>query len=102
MAHYDPLARAVSQRLHAVLSCSEYPSPPMPTPTMTVIHLHSHPPPPRIPVVYSSEVPSDDVTLFPLANSELAMGSVDELAPCATFACPPGTIRSAHCDLCAV
>ncbi|KAH9971577.1 hypothetical protein BGW80DRAFT_1460529 [Lactifluus volemus] len=34
-------------------------------------------------MVYSSEVPSDDsdVTLLPLANSELARGSVDKLAP---------------------
>ncbi|KAH9971581.1 hypothetical protein BGW80DRAFT_1228292 [Lactifluus volemus] len=38
-----------------------------------------------IPVVYSSEVPSDDVTLLPLANSELAKGSVDELAPLCDF-----------------
>jgi hypothetical protein len=34
-----------------------------------------------IPVVYSSEVLSDDVMLLPLAKSELTKGSVDELAP---------------------
>ncbi|KAH9956336.1 hypothetical protein BC827DRAFT_1232146 [Russula dissimulans] len=37
-----------------------------------------------IPVVYSTEVPSD-VTLLPLAESELAKGSVDELAPLRDF-----------------
>jgi hypothetical protein len=38
-----------------------------------------------IPVVYSFEVPSDDVTLLPLANSELVKGSVDELVPLRDF-----------------
>jgi len=37
-----------------------------------------------IPVVYSTEVPSD-VTLLPLADAELAKGSVDELAPLRDF-----------------
>jgi tRNA threonylcarbamoyladenosine dehydratase len=32
-------------------------------------------------MMYSSEIPSDDVTLLPLANSELATSAVDELAP---------------------
>ncbi|KAH9974474.1 hypothetical protein BGW80DRAFT_1458523 [Lactifluus volemus] len=36
-------------------------------------------------MVYSSEVPSDDLTLLPLANSELAMGSMDKLAPQRNF-----------------
>jgi tRNA A37 threonylcarbamoyladenosine dehydratase len=63
---YDPLARAVRQRLRAALSASparEY----------------------SIPVVYSCEVPSTDVALLPLADSELAKGSVDELAPLRDF-----------------
>ncbi|KAH9971600.1 hypothetical protein BGW80DRAFT_1460553 [Lactifluus volemus] len=38
-----------------------------------------------IPAVFSSEIPSDDVTFLPLANSELAMGSVDELVPLLPF-----------------
>ncbi|KAH9169389.1 ubiquitin-protein ligase molybdopterin-converting factor [Lactarius sanguifluus] len=59
--HYDPLARAVRQRLRAVLS-REY----------------------SIPVVYSTEVPGD-VALLPLADAELAKGSVDELAPLRDF-----------------
>jgi hypothetical protein len=37
-----------------------------------------------IPVVYSTEVPSD-VALLPLADAELAKGSVDELAPLRDF-----------------
>jgi tRNA threonylcarbamoyladenosine dehydratase len=38
-----------------------------------------------ISVVYSSEVPSDDVMLLPLASSELNMGWVDELVPLRDF-----------------
>ncbi|KAH9971589.1 hypothetical protein BGW80DRAFT_445893 [Lactifluus volemus] len=38
-----------------------------------------------IPMVYSSEVPRNDVTLLPLANSELATDAVDELAPLRDF-----------------
>jgi len=37
-----------------------------------------------IPVVYSTEVPSD-VALLPLPDTELAKGSVDELAPLRDF-----------------
>jgi len=103
--HYDPLARAVRQRLRATLSRSsrsepstpppsdpsaftsakpdteeeviDAPSPgPGSTPTMTTEY--------TIPVVYSTEVPSD-VTLLPLAESELAKGAVDELAPLRDF-----------------
>jgi hypothetical protein len=37
-----------------------------------------------IPVVYSTEVPSD-VTLLPLSETELAKGAVDELAPLRDF-----------------
>ncbi|KAI0249303.1 hypothetical protein BJV78DRAFT_1129765 [Lactifluus subvellereus] len=69
--HYDPLARAVRQRLRARSSTS-------PSPASSAREY-------SIPVVYSSEVPSDDVTLLPLADSELAKGSVDELAPLADF-----------------
>ncbi|KAI0298372.1 hypothetical protein B0F90DRAFT_1862035 [Multifurca ochricompacta] len=52
--HYDPLARASTTREYA------------------------------IPVVYSTEVPSD-VALLPLSDSELAQGAVDELAPFRDF-----------------
>ncbi|KAI0259995.1 hypothetical protein BC834DRAFT_942561 [Gloeopeniophorella convolvens] len=64
--HYDPLARAVRQRLRAVLA----PTHPQ--------HTYS------IPVVYSTEPPSD-VRLLPLADAELARGGVDELAPLRDF-----------------
>ncbi|KAH9974445.1 hypothetical protein BGW80DRAFT_181570 [Lactifluus volemus] len=57
----------------------------MPTPTMTHHLAASSTREYSIPVVYSSEVPSDDVTLLPLASSELAKGSVDELAPLRDF-----------------
>jgi tRNA threonylcarbamoyladenosine dehydratase len=95
--HYDPLARAVRQRLRAVLSRSERSSPPTPPssdPSSADADASDDPSAPSpassareysIPVVYSSEVPSDDVTLLPLANSELARGSVDELAPLRDF-----------------
>jgi tRNA threonylcarbamoyladenosine dehydratase len=93
---YDPLARAVRQRLRAVLSRSERSStPPAPSldPSSTSTNDDSPAPSPSpspageysIPVVYSSEVPSNDVTLLPLADSELAKGSVDELAPFRDF-----------------
>jgi tRNA threonylcarbamoyladenosine dehydratase len=36
-------------------------------------------------MVYPSEVCNDDVTLLPLANFELAKGSVDEPAPLQDF-----------------
>ena len=94
--HYDPLARAVRQRLRATLSRSTPPTPPSDhftasstdvadvdidalstlTPTTTRGY--------AIPVVYSTEVPSD-VTLLPLAEAELAKGAVDELAPLRDF-----------------
>ena len=106
--HYDPLARAVRQRLRAILSKSSrsVPSTPpsdpsasattssptsaeaeaeaendssLPTPTTTTTTREY-----SIPVVYSTEVPSD-VTLLPLADAELAKGSVDELAPLRDF-----------------
>ncbi|KAH9974452.1 hypothetical protein BGW80DRAFT_1559946 [Lactifluus volemus] len=96
--HYDPLARAVRQRLRAVFSRSERSSPLTPRssdPSSADADADDDPtsaPSPTssareysIPVVYSSEVPSDDVTLLPLANSELAKGSVDELAPLRDF-----------------
>ena len=87
--HYDPLARSVRQRLRAVLSRSSPPTPPSGpdpdtdsdpdavSPSSTVSEY-------SIPVVYSTEVPGD-VTLLPLADAELAKGSVDELAPLRDF-----------------
>ncbi|KAH9037426.1 hypothetical protein EDB83DRAFT_2507702 [Lactarius deliciosus] len=84
--HYDPLARAVRQRLRAVLSRSSPPSgpdhdadsdPDALSPSSTVSEY-------SIPVVYSTEVPGD-VALLPLADAELAKGSVDELAPLRDF-----------------
>jgi hypothetical protein len=64
------------------------------TPTMT--HLQPRPrpylPPPRAntqSLWYSHpRYPSNDVTVLPLANSELAMGAVDELAPLRDFPYP--------------
>jgi len=112
--HYDPLARAVRQRLRATLSRSsrldlstpppsdlspstftkpdteeegvDAPSPgpgPEPGPGSTTT-TPTTPTEYTIPVVYSTEVPSD-VTLLPLAESELAKGAVDELAPLRDF-----------------
>ena len=87
--HYDPLARSVRQRLRAVLSRSSLPTPPSGldcgtdsdpdalSPSSTVNEY-------SIPVVYSTEVPGD-VKLLPLADAELAKGSVDELAPLRDF-----------------
>ncbi|KAH9023347.1 ubiquitin-protein ligase molybdopterin-converting factor [Lactarius pseudohatsudake] len=77
--HYDPLARAVRQRLRAVLSRSSPPTPSGPdhdtdsdpdalSPSSAASEY-------SIPVVYSTEVPGD----------ELAKGSVDELAPLRDF-----------------
>jgi hypothetical protein len=95
--HYDPLARAVRQRLRALLSCSQRSSPPMPpssdpSSADTDADDHSSAPSPAssaceysIPMVYPSEIPSDDVTLLPLANSELTTGAMDELAPLRDF-----------------
>ncbi|KAI0029305.1 hypothetical protein K488DRAFT_88876 [Vararia minispora EC-137] len=57
--HYDPLARAVRQRLRAALSGK----------SVT----------PGIPVVYSTEVPGD-VALLPLPEEEFEKGKIDELA----------------------
>jgi tRNA threonylcarbamoyladenosine dehydratase len=95
--HYDPLTRAVPQHLRTVLSCSERSSPSTP-PSLCPSSADadadddSSAPSPgssareySIPVVYLSEVPGDDVTLLLLANSELTMGSVDELAPLRDF-----------------
>jgi tRNA threonylcarbamoyladenosine dehydratase len=99
--HYDPLARAVRQRLRATLSRSSRSGPsttpsdpsttsaradvdadvdvysPEPDASMAV---HEY----AVPVVYSTEVPSD-VALLPLAETELARGDVDELAPLRDF-----------------
>jgi tRNA threonylcarbamoyladenosine dehydratase len=95
--HYDPLARAVRQRLRALLSCSQRSSPPMPPSSdpssadADADDRSSAPSPTSsgcdysIPMPYSSEIPSDDVTLLPLANSELTTGTVDELAPLRDF-----------------
>jgi hypothetical protein len=96
--HYDPLARVVRQHIRSVLSRSERSSPPTPPssdPSSADADANDDPssaPSPAsssrecsIPVVYSSDVPSDDVTLLPLANSELAKGFVDELAPLRDF-----------------
>jgi tRNA threonylcarbamoyladenosine dehydratase len=94
--HYDPLARAVRQRLRATLSRSNPPTPPsdpLTTSSTGVADVEIDAPsilPPTttheyaIPVVYSTEVPSD-VTLLPLAEAELAKGAVDELAPLRDF-----------------
>ena len=108
--HYDPLARAVRQRLRATLSKSARSAPPTPpsdpsasvstsglipttpgteieveveadtTTTTTTSTTREY----SIPVVYSTEVPSD-VGLLPLPDAELAKGSVDELAPLRDF-----------------
>ena len=103
--HYDPLARAVRQRLRATLSRSsrQAPSDPSSTASFTradvdvdasVDSPESSPEPSptsekttreyAIPVVYSTEVPSD-VTLLPLPETEFAKGAVDELAPLRDF-----------------
>ncbi|KAH9971494.1 hypothetical protein BGW80DRAFT_442593 [Lactifluus volemus] len=84
------------QGLHVVLSCSERSAlPPAPTsdfppPTSMLTHLHPCPCPHPLPLLantqsHSSEVPSDDVALFLLANSEFAMGSVNEPVPLRDF-----------------
>ena len=106
--HYDPLARAVRQRLRATLFRSARSTPPTPpsdpsasistlipttgteveaeaeadttTTTTTTATTREY----SIPVVYSTEVPSD-VGLLPLPDAELAKGSVDELAPLRDF-----------------
>ncbi|KAH9974461.1 hypothetical protein BGW80DRAFT_1491956 [Lactifluus volemus] len=77
--HYDPLARAVRQRpsSSADADADDDPSS-VPSPASSTREY-------SIPVVYSSEVPGDDVTLLPLASSELAKDSVDELAPLRDF-----------------
>ena len=112
--HYDPLARAVRQRLRATLSRSARSTPPTSTPpsdpsasipTSALIPTTSNTEVETeaeaeadtttttttatarefsIPVVYSTEVPSD-VALLPLPDAELAKGSVDELAPLRDF-----------------
>ena len=95
--HYDPLARAVRQRLRATLSRSSRTAPST-TPsdftasTSADVNIDADSPSPNsttaceyaIPVVYSTEVPSD-VTLLPLPETELAKGAVDELAPLRDF-----------------
>ncbi|KAH9956571.1 hypothetical protein BGW80DRAFT_251623 [Lactifluus volemus] len=92
--HYDPLARAVRQRLRALLPRSQRSSPPMPPssdPSSADTDADDDSPAPSpassardysIPIVYPSEIPSDDLTLLPLANSELTTG---ELAPLRDF-----------------
>jgi tRNA A37 threonylcarbamoyladenosine dehydratase len=115
--HYDPLARAVRQRLRATLSRSARSTPPTPpsdpsasispalipttTTTGTEVEVEVEVEAAEadttttattattareysIPVVYSTEVPSD-VALLPLPDAELAKGSVDELAPLRDF-----------------
>jgi len=96
--HYDPLARAVRQRLRATLSRasrtapSTTPSDPSTASTSADVDIDVDSPSPNsmtaceyaIPVVYSTEVPSD-VTLLPLPETELAKGAVDELAPLRDF-----------------
>jgi tRNA A37 threonylcarbamoyladenosine dehydratase len=109
--HYDPLARAVRQRLRATLSRSARSTPPTPPsetsasistsaliPTTTGTEVEAEPGAEAdtttttattareysIPVVYSTEVPSD-VALLPLPDAEVAKGSVDELAPLRDF-----------------
>ncbi|KAH9995906.1 hypothetical protein BJV74DRAFT_945123, partial [Russula compacta] len=105
--HYDPLARAVRQRLRAALSQSSHSSapskppssdPPASTSSTSVdvnVDADDDSPSagsstataqeyPAIPVVYSTEVPGD-VTLLPLADAELAKGAVGELAPLRDF-----------------
>ncbi|KAH9971597.1 hypothetical protein BGW80DRAFT_1561591 [Lactifluus volemus] len=76
--HYDPLARAVRQHPSSADADADDDPTSAPSPTSSAREY-------SIPVVYSSEVPSDDVTLLPLASSELAKGSVDELAPLRDF-----------------
>jgi hypothetical protein len=88
---YD-LVTGVHQHLHTILSYSEWPAlPPVPlsdsssidadtgddlsVPSPASMHKYS------ILVAYSSEIPSYDVALLPLANSELTKGSLDKLAP---------------------
>ncbi|KZW02294.1 hypothetical protein EXIGLDRAFT_735761 [Exidia glandulosa HHB12029] len=93
---YDPLARAVRRKLR-------YPPPARPkfqtpsaTPSSVTDSMSSYdmlnseieekpaPPPVSIvsgiPVVYSTEVPSDDLGLLPLSEEEFAKGQVHELA----------------------
>jgi tRNA A37 threonylcarbamoyladenosine dehydratase len=105
--HYDPLARAVRQRLRATLSRSARSTPPTPpsdpstststsaliptTTTETEVDAEADTTTTTaaareysIPVVYSTEVPSD-VGLLPLPDAELAKGSIDELAPLRDF-----------------
>jgi tRNA A37 threonylcarbamoyladenosine dehydratase len=99
--HYDPLARAVRQRLRAALSRSSRsgPSTPPSEPSTAAsgadADVDADSPSPdstttttareyAIPVVYSTEVPSD-VTLLPLADAELAKGAVGEHAPLRDF-----------------
>jgi tRNA A37 threonylcarbamoyladenosine dehydratase len=88
--HYDPLARAVRQRLRAALSRSSLPTPPSDRDRDTDSDPDGATSSPSamtecsIPVVYSTEVPGD-VALLPLADTELAKGSVDELAPLRDF-----------------
>jgi tRNA threonylcarbamoyladenosine dehydratase len=108
--HYDPLARAVRQRLRATLSRSTRSMPPtppsdpststsdsalIPTTTGTEVEVEAEADTTTttatatareysIPVVYSTEVPSD-VALLPLPDAELAKGAVDELAPLRDF-----------------
>lgn len=64
--HYDPLARAVRQRLRAALSSAG---------TWNSV---------EIPVVYSTEVPGE-VSLLPLAEAEFEKGKVEELSALEDF-----------------
>jgi tRNA A37 threonylcarbamoyladenosine dehydratase len=99
--HYDRLARAVRQRLRATLSRSSRSAPSTPPSNPSAggnvdldVDFDTDSPSPgpttpaqecaAIPVVYSTEVPSD-VALLPLPDAELAKGAVGELAPLHDF-----------------
>ena len=65
---YDPLARSVRHRLRYPTSPEPPSNLPAPEPIIS-----------GIPVVYSTEVPSDDLGLLPLAEEEFEKGNVHEL-----------------------
>ncbi|KAH9974450.1 hypothetical protein BGW80DRAFT_1458501 [Lactifluus volemus] len=75
--HPQPLHRRGSTRPS---NTADDPSAPLPLPSPASSAREC-----SIPAVFSSEIPSDDVTFLVLANSELAMGSVDELVPLLHF-----------------
>ncbi|KAH9982456.1 hypothetical protein BGW80DRAFT_25772 [Lactifluus volemus] len=92
---------------------------PLTYPRGTTTHSRARhaPTPSRLPSVrdysiqmgYSSKIPRNDTTLLPLANSELATGAVDDLAPLRDFRThlqvahawsDPSAPRYEHHDLC--